>query len=89
MGAAQRETLRGNIVLIYGFFHHVDKVPITSAQKSRIDELLKHKIDMSDEVLVINLNSYLGESTMEAVDYAKDLGKPIRWLEDPEPPRNA
>lgn len=84
MGAAQRETLCGHVVLTHGFYHHIDKLPISTAQKARLDELLLYKIDMSDEVLVINVNGYVGESTHRAVDYARVHGKPIRWLEDPE-----
>jgi hypothetical protein len=84
MGAAQRETLLGKIVLLAGFYHHEDKVPITTDQKRKLDWLHLRKIDMADEVLVINPNGYIGESTREQIEYTKALGKKLRWLEEPE-----
>jgi hypothetical protein len=81
LGAAQRETLRGNIVLLHGFWHHVDAVPITDAQKARLDALMFDKIDLADEVLCINMHGYVGETTRCALAYAKRQKKPIRYLE--------
>lgn len=83
LGVAQRETLRGKIVLLPGFWHHVDMVPITDEQKRMIDELTLRKIDMADEVLVVNLNGYVGVSTQKGIDYAKLVDKPVKYLEGP------
>jgi len=83
-GEAQRETLMGKIVLLAGFYHHSDKVPITTDQKKKLDVLHCRKIDMADEILVVNPNGYMGESTREQIEYAKALGKKIRWVEEPE-----
>jgi len=82
LGVAQRETLKGKIVLITGFFHHVDRVPISSVMKRKLDDLQLRKVEMSDEVIVVNINGYVGESTMEQIEHASRLGKPISWLED-------
>jgi hypothetical protein len=49
--------------------------------KEILDELHLRKIDLADEVFVINVNDYIGESTTNEVNYAQSLGKPIRWLE--------
>lgn len=83
LGVAQRETLRGKIVLVAGFFHHVDMVPISEEQKRLIDELCLRKIDLADEVFVVNVNGYMGDSTKQAIAYAKELGKPVAYLEQP------
>jgi hypothetical protein len=48
--------------------------------KEQIDELHKRKIDISDEVFVVNLNGYIGESTRSEINYAVSIGKPIRYL---------
>lgn len=49
--------------------------------KEQIDELHKRKIDLSDEVFVININGYIGESTRSEIEYAERVGRPVRYLE--------
>ncbi len=46
-----------------------------------LDEMHKQKIDMSDEIYVINLNGYIGESTKSEIEYANSKGKNISYLE--------
>jgi len=41
----------------------------------------KRKIDMADEIFVINVGGYIGESTKSEIEYAKDTGKKINYLE--------
>lgn len=48
--------------------------------KERLDELHLRKIDLADEVFIVNFNSYLGESTQNEVNYARQIGKPLRWF---------
>ena len=45
-----------------------------------MDELHLRKIDISDEIFVINYNDYIGESTKKEIEYAKNKNKNIRWL---------
>ena len=52
--------------------------------KALVDELHKRKIDLCDEVLVINVGGYIGDSTRSEIAYARKLGKRIRWLEATE-----
>jgi len=81
------ETLKGNIVLSVGFYPHSSKqahgqnIGITEKQKHELDELHKRKIDISDEILVINVGGYIGDSTRSEIEYAKRLKIPIRYLE--------
>jgi hypothetical protein len=49
--------------------------------KEQIDELHKRKIDLCDEVLVLNINGYIGESTRSELNYARATGKPVNYLE--------
>jgi len=83
------ETLAGKIVLTIGcnmksdadlFAHMTQKE--RDDLKARLDELHLRKIDMSDEVLVLSADGYIGSSTRNEIDYALSLGKTIRWLED-------
>jgi DNA polymerase elongation subunit (family B) len=50
-----------------------------------MDELHLRKIDMSDEIFVINHDDYIGESTAREIAYAKKNDKPVRlFLSEPE-----
>jgi hypothetical protein len=56
---------------------------LTPEDKARLDVLHLHKIDMADEILVLNVGGYLGHSTAGEIVYAYLRGKRIRWLESP------
>jgi len=75
-------TLRGNIVISVSMFDHVDKEPITQNEKITLDEIHKRKIDIANEIFVINVNDYIGESTKNEIEYAKSKNKKIRFLND-------
>jgi len=79
--AMRDETLAGKIVLSVGLFGHIEGLDMASDTKKMLDELHLRKIDLADEVLVINVGGYVGESTKREIGYAKEHGKPIRWLE--------
>lgn len=80
-------TMEGKIVLTVGFYPHSpthgEGVGHDSPEKVRLDELHKRKIDLADRVHVINVGGYVGDSTRSEVTYAKLLGKPVTWLEEP------
>lgn len=82
------ETLAGRIVLSVGFYPHGEdpslhggEVNVTAEQKIELDELHKRKIDLADEILVINVDGYIGDSTRSEIAYARANNKPIRWLQ--------
>jgi len=81
------ETMKGNIVLSVGFFLHSsnqvhgETIRITPEQKIMLDELHKRKIDLADEILVINVEGYVGDSTRSEIAYAYSVGKSVRYLE--------
>ncbi len=76
----REETLAGRIVLSVGCFRGVGFV--TSEQKVRLDHLHLRKIEMADDIFVINVGGYVGESTRNEIRHALKKGKPIRWLEE-------
>ena len=49
--------------------------------KTKLDELHKRKIDLANEVLILNVGGYIGESTRSEINYAKEHGKEIKYLE--------
>lgn len=75
-------TLAGNIVLTPNFLHSVKKEEINNEIKNMLDEMHKQKIDMSDEIYVINVGEYIGESTKSEIEYAKTKNKKISYLEN-------
>ena len=89
MKAQKRLTLEGNIVISVGLFGHSgdDEVwegmseDTMSKTKEMLDEMHKRKIDMADEIFVINVGGYIGSSTRSEIEYAKATGKPIHYLE--------
>ena len=46
-----------------------------------IDDMHKRKIDMADEIFVINVGDYIGSSTRSEIEYAAATGKVVRYLE--------
>lgn len=86
------ETMAGRIVLSVGFYPHAkakhghgEGVGHGSAEKIALDELHKRKIDLADEVLVVSdATGYYGESTRSEIEYARSLGKPVRFMVPPD-----
>lgn len=88
---AQKDlTLKGNIVISVGLFGHsgdsevwenMDEETLTKT-KEMLDDMHKRKIDMADEIFVINVNGYIGDSTKSEIEYAIKTGKKVNYLED-------
>jgi hypothetical protein len=82
-------TLKGNIVISVGLFGHsgdnevwesMDEGTLTKT-KEMLDDMHKRKIDMADEIFVINVDGYIGESTKSEIEYAIKTGKKVNYLE--------
>jgi hypothetical protein len=83
-------TLEGKLVISLGVFGHTDMpdhdwTTNGSALKAQLDELHKRKIDLADEVYVVNPGGYIGESTRGEIAYAEAHGKPVRYLAEVRP----
>lgn len=72
-------TLAGNIVISVGCFGHAGDV-FTDEQKIMLDDIHKAKIDLADEIFVINVGGYIGNSTRSEIEYARQHGKIVRYL---------
>ena len=77
----EKLTLEGNIVLTPNFFNNIKKEEIDEETKKMLDEMHRQKIDMSDEIYIINFGGYIGESTKAEIEYAKTKGKKLSYLE--------
>ena len=82
LDAQKRLTLEGNIVISVGLFGHSgDNEVWGEGTKAMLDDMHKRKIDMADEIFVINVGGYIGESTRSEIEYAKSTGKGVKFLE--------
>lgn len=79
--ATLAESLAGRIVLSVACFTQADGLHLADKDKCLLDALHLAKISMADEILVINVGGYIGESTSEEIVYARSLGKPVRFWE--------
>ena len=76
-------TLDGNIVISVGLFGHSgDDEVWTEGTKEMLDDMHKRKIDMADEIFVINVGGYIGSSTQSEIEYALLKGKVVNYLEN-------
>ena len=90
MEANKQLTLKGNIVISVGLFGHsgdqevwenMDEGTLTRT-KEMLDDMHKRKIDLADEIFVINVGGYIGESTKSEIAYALQTGKKVNYLEE-------
>lgn len=88
--AQKQLTLAGNIVISVGLFGHsgdnevwenMDEGTLTRT-KEMLDDMHKRKIDMADEIYVINVGGYIGSSTRSEIEYALSTGKTVHYLEE-------
>ena len=83
--AQKKLTLQGYIVLSVGLFGHSgDDEVWTEGTKEMLDDMHKRKIDLADEIYVINPGGYIGSSTKSEIEYATIHGKKINYLEVPK-----
>lgn len=90
MKAQKDLTLKECIVISVGLFGHsgdnevwenMDEGTLTRT-KEMLDDMHKRKIDMADEIFVINVGGYIGDSTRSEIEYAIKTGKKVSYLEE-------
>ena len=81
--AQKRLTLEGNVVISVGLFGHSGDDEVWSeGVKDMLDRQHLAKIDLADEIFVVNVGGYIGDSTRREIAYAEYKGKPIAYLEN-------
>ena len=76
-------TLDGYIVMTVGLFKEdLESIENSENIKEMLDDMHKRKIDMADEIYVINVGGYIGSSTTSEIEYALSTGKAVRYLEN-------
>ena len=79
---AEKLTLEGNCVLMPNELSRNSKDDYTLEEALMIDKMHKEKIKLSDAILVVNVNGYIGSSTKSEIEYAKNLNKEIIYYMD-------
>ena len=70
-----------NKYVVIGLTPRVTNTNFTEHDKELLCELHRAKIDLSDAIFVVNMNGYIGESTRKEIEYAKQNGKEIMYLQ--------
>ena len=81
-----RYTKVGTIVLTISSPQLIEDIKWSRGEKARLDVLHMSKIDLADEVHIININGYIGESTEREIEYARMRGKTITYEHEDDIP---
>ena len=78
---AEKMALEGNCILtpVYPIIENCQR---TDEQLEKLKKAHFKRIELSDGILVINKNNYMGNSTKLEIEYAKKLGKEIMYYTD-------
>lgn len=82
--ATFEESLAGKVVLSVACHTQAEGIDLADEDKEKLDALHRQKIDLADEVLILNVGGYIGESTAAEIEYANARGKTIRYLKATE-----
>ena len=74
--------LRGNCMLTPIELTRPNKEAYTEDEALMLDKMHKEKIKLSDAILVVDVNGYIGSSTNSEIEYAKSLNKEIIYYTD-------
>lgn len=81
MKVAEEMSLEGYCILtpVYPVLENINR---TEEQLVRVKKAHFKRIELSDAILVVNVDNYIGNSTSLEIDYAKKLGKEIIYYTD-------
>ena len=81
MIVAEKIALEGNCIFtpVYTVIENCER---TEEQLKKLKEAHFKKIELSDAILVINKNNYIGDSTKLEIEYAKKIKKEIMYYTD-------
>ena len=78
MEISEKVELQGNVVLmpIYNP-SRPNKEAFTTEEILILDKMHRERIKLSDSILVVNVEDYIGSSTKSEIEFAKSLNKEI------------
>lgn len=80
MEISERMAKQGNCMLTP--VYPTGKYGCNDEEKKLLGEAHFERIKLSDSILVVNVENYIGESTNKEIEYAKSLGKEIIYYTD-------
>jgi hypothetical protein len=72
----------GHLVLCMTFFQHSDGIDVSPEHREILRKVDRKRIDLANEVRVLNVAGYIGEDTRKEIEYAKSCRKKISYLEE-------
>ena len=72
-------TLAGHVVLTPTALD--PSTELDAEERARLGQIHLQKISMSDEILVVNVGDYVGESTRREIGHARSCGVVVSFLE--------
>ncbi|WP_198346379.1 MULTISPECIES: DUF4406 domain-containing protein [Nocardioides] len=72
-------TLAGHVVLTPTALDPATE--LDAEDRARLDRIHLQRIAMADEVLVVNVGDYVGDSTRREIEYARSRGLAVSFLE--------
>ena len=81
MIVAEKMALEGDCILT-PVYPTIENLKRSEEQLQKLKEEHFKRIELSDAILVINVNNYIGNSTSLEIQYAKELGKEIIYYTD-------
>lgn len=78
----EKMALKGNCMITPIELTKPNKEVYTKDEAIMLGKMHKEKIKLSDAILVVNVNGYIGDSTNSEIEYAKSLNKEILYYTD-------
>ena len=82
MQITENMALQGNCMLSIVYPTKRDKDAYTDEEKEILGKMHKERIKISDAILVVNIDNYIGSSTISEIEFAKKLNKEIIYYTD-------
>lgn len=82
MEISEKMELKGNCVLTPIYTTRPDKDSYTDEEMLTLAKMHKERIKLSDAILVVNINGYIGSGTKDEIEYAELLNKEIIYFTD-------
>lgn len=82
MEITEKLALKGNCMITPIELTKQSKDAYTEDELSMLGKMHKEKIKVSDAILVVNVDNYIGSSTKSEIEYAKSLNKEILYYTD-------
>lgn len=78
----EKMNLQGNCMLSIVYPAKSDKDGYTDEEIAMMKKMHKERIRLSDAILVVNVDNYIGSSTRNEMEFAKSLNKEIIYYTD-------